>query len=254
MAGLGIQLRSYEAVATQGVSGYSLRQALGLLAFLAAVALVLVGVFKLFHMIARRVRRHSLRFGAMLLAAGLLLAATLSYQQLRASLGSMAAPLTDVFHFLVVFSLFMFLLERLSARTVANVAVATLAAVLVLVSVNAGAGFATGSDTGLSSISTIFSLPFELDLVQQDSLTLRILGFMQCYVTFAVTAISTLLVVALVHLIYLLHENRWIKAMHGASLAFFALPFLAWAAEGVSSDLPLAGVVRSAPESVEIAW
>src|SRR5215510_4798932 len=40
MAGLGIQLKTYEAVATQGISGYSLRQALGLLAFLAAVALV----------------------------------------------------------------------------------------------------------------------------------------------------------------------------------------------------------------------
>ena len=42
-------------------------------AFLAAVALVLVGVFKLFHMIARRIRQHSLRFGALLLAACLLL-------------------------------------------------------------------------------------------------------------------------------------------------------------------------------------
>jgi hypothetical protein len=255
MAGLGVQLKTYEAAASvHGVSGYSLRQALGLLAFLAAVALVLVGVFKLFHMIARRVRQHSLRFGAMLLAAGLLLAATLSYEQLRESLGALAAPLADVFHFLVVFSLFMFLLERLSARTVANVAVATLAAVLVLVSVNARTGFALGGSAELSSISTIFSLPFELEIVEQDSLTLRILDFMQVYVTFAVTAISTLLVVALVHLIYLLHENRWIKAVHGASLAFFALPFLSWAAESVSPELPLAGAIRSAPLSVEIAW
>jgi len=255
MAGLGIQLKTYEAVAAQGVSGYSMRQALGLLAFLAAVALVLVGVFKLFHMIARRIRQHSLRFGALLLAACLLLAATLSYQQLSEGLGALAAPLTDVFHFLVVFSLFMFLLEQLSARTVANIAVATLAAVLVLVSVNAGTGFATGGGGGeLSSISTIFSLPFELDLVEQDSLTLRILDFMQVYVTFAVTAISTLLVVALVHLIYLLHENRWIKFVHGASLAFFALPFLSWAAGSVSPDLPLAGAIRSAPAYVEVAW
>ena len=121
MAGLGIQLKTYEAVAAQGVSGYSMRQALGLLAFLAAVALVLVGVFKLFHMIARRIRQHSLRFGALLLAACLLLAATLSYQQLSEGLGALAAPLTDVFHFLVVFSLFMFLLEQLSARTAANI-------------------------------------------------------------------------------------------------------------------------------------
>ena len=64
MAGLGIQLQTYEATAAQAVSEYSWRQALGLLAFLAAVALVLVGVFKLFHMIARRVRHHALRFGA----------------------------------------------------------------------------------------------------------------------------------------------------------------------------------------------
>ena len=254
MAGLGIQLRTYEAAAAQGVSGYSLQQALGLLAFLAAVALVLVGVFKLFHMIARRVTRHLLRFGAMLLAVAILLAATLSHDQLRENLGPLGATLADVFHFLVVFSLFMFLLERLSARTVANVAVATLAAVLVLVTVSARTGFGPGDASGLSSISTIFSLPFELDIVEQDSLTLRILDFMQVYVTFAVTAISTLLVVALVHLIYLLHENRWIKLVHWASLAFFALPFLSWAAESVSPDLPFVGAIRSVPPWVEAAW
>ena len=56
--------------------------------------------------------------------------------------------LADLFHFLVMFSLFMFLLERLSARTVANAAVATLAAVLVLVVVNADAGLATGDEVG----------------------------------------------------------------------------------------------------------
>ncbi|HEU5468357.1 MAG TPA: hypothetical protein VFU77_03560, partial [Steroidobacteraceae bacterium] len=254
MAGLGIQLQAHEAAAAQDAGGYSLRQALGLLAFLAAVALVLVGVFKLFHMIARRVKQHALRFGALLLAAGLLLAATLSHDQLRENLGALGAPLADVFHFVVVFSLFMFLLERLSARTIANVAVATLAAVLVLVTVNARTGLGAGGGAELSSISTIFSLPFELDIVEQDSLTLRILDFMQVYVTFAVTAISTLLVVALVHLIYLLHENRWVKLVHWASVAFFALPFLAWAAESVSPDLPLAGAIRAAPPWVEMAW
>jgi hypothetical protein len=254
MAGLGIQLQTYEATAAQAASEYSFRQALGLLAFLAAVALVLVGVFKLFHMIARRVRHHALRFGAMLLAAGLLLAATLSHDQLRENLGALGGPLADMFHFLVVFCLFMFLLEKLSARTVANVAVATLAAMLVLLTVNAGTGFGAGGSAELSSISTIFSLPFELEIAEQDSLTLRILDFMQVYVTFAVTAISTLLTVALVHLIYLLHENRWIKLLHGVSLAFFALPFLSWAAESVSPELPLAGAIRAAPPWLETVW
>jgi hypothetical protein len=159
-----------------------------------------------------------------------------------------------VFHFLVVFCLFMFLLEKLSARNIANFAVATLAAVLVLLSVNARAGLGAGGSAELSSISTIFSLPFELEIAEQDSLTLRILDFMQVYVTFAVTAISTLLVVALVHLIYLLHENRWIKVLHGSSLAFFALPFISWAAQSVSSEVPLAGAVQSAPPWLESAW
>ena len=214
----------------------------------------MVGVVKLFQMITQRVRRHTLRFGALLLAALLLLAATLSLDQLREYLGALGTQLADLFHFLIVFSLFMFLLERLSARTVANVAVATLAAVLALVVVNPGAGLAGGNTGELSSISTIFSLPFLLDVVEQDTLTLRILNFMQVYLTFAVMAICTLLVVALVHVIYLLHENRWIKVLHGASLMFFSLPFLVWAMATVNPDVPLAGAIRSAPLSVEIAW
>jgi hypothetical protein len=233
MAGLGIQLQTYEATAAQAVSGYSFRQALGLLAFLVAVALVLVGVFKLFHMIARRVRHPAFRFGAMLLAAGLLLAATLSHDQLRENLGALGGPLADMFHFLVVFCLFMFLLEKLSVRTVANVAVAALAAVLVLLTVTARTGFGAGGSAELSSISTIFSLPFELEIAEQD---------------------STLLTVALVHLIYLLHENRAVKLLHGVSLAFFALPFLCWAVESVSPELPLAGAIRAAPPWLETIW
>ncbi len=67
-------------------------------------------------------------------------------------------------------------------------------------------------------------------------------------------AISTLLVVALVHVIYLLHENRWIKVVHGASLAIFSLPFLAWAMATVSPELPLVGVIRGGPGSVELVW
>ncbi|HEY8266095.1 MAG TPA: PrsW family glutamic-type intramembrane protease [Steroidobacteraceae bacterium] len=254
MAGLGVQLQSHEAEAVQQGGQVSMKQALSLLAFLAGVALVLVGVIKLFQLISRRVTRHSLRLGAMLLAALLLLAATLSHNQLRENLGLLGAPLADLFHFLVMFSLFMFLLERFSARTAANAAVAALAAALVLVVINADARLATGPGVELSSISTIFSLPFLLDVVERDVLTLRILNFMQVYLTFAVMAICTLLVVALVHVIYLLHENRWIKVVHGASLAFFSLPFLLWAMVTVSPDLPLAGEIRGAPRSVEMAW
>jgi len=250
MAGLGVQLQSHEAAAVQRGGQGSMQQALSMLVFLAGVALVLIGVIKLFQLISQRVTRHSLRFGALLLAALLLLAATLSHDQLRENLGALGAPLADLFHFLVMFSLFMFLLERLSARTVANATVAA----LVLVVVNADARLATGDEAELSSISTIFSLPFLLKVVEQDMLTLRILNFMQVYLTFAVMAISTLLVVALVHVIYLLHENHWIKFVHGVSLAFFSLPFLLWAMATVSPELPLAGAIHSAPMSVEIAW
>ncbi len=66
--------------------------------------------------------------------------ATLTHDQLRENLGVLGTQLADLFHFLIMFSLFMFLLERLSDRTVANAAVAALAAVLVLVVVNAGSG------------------------------------------------------------------------------------------------------------------
>ena len=255
MAGLGVQLQSHEAAAMQLGGQDLMQQLLSMLAFLVGIALVLIGVIKLFHLISRRVTRHSLRFGALLLAALLLLAATLSYDQLSEILGAWGGPLSDLFHFLVVFSLLMFLLERLSARTVANAAVAALAAVLVIVVVNPGANVSTAGDgVELSSISTIFSLPFLLDVVDQDTLTLRILNFMQVYLTFAVMAIATLLVVALVHVIYLLHENRWIKFVHGASLAFFSLPFLVWATAAVSPESPLSGQIDSAPISVEIAW
>ena len=146
MAGLGVQLQSHEAAAMQLGGQDLMQQLLSMLAFLVGIALVLIGVIKLFHLISRRVTRHSLRFGALLLAALLLLAATLSYDQLSEILGAWGGPLSDLFHFLVVFSLFMFLLERLSARTVANAAVATLAAVLVIVVVNPGANISTAGD------------------------------------------------------------------------------------------------------------
>ncbi len=253
MAGLGVQLQDHEAAAVRA-GQVSMQQALSTLVFLIGIALVLIGVIKLFQLISQRVTRHSLRLGALLLAALLLLAATLSHDQLRENLGAAGTRLADLFHLLVMFSLFMFLLEQFSARTVANATVAALAAVLVLVVVNADSGAATGSATELSSISTIFSLPFLLEVVEQDMLTLRILKFMQVYLTFAVMAICTLLVVALVHVIYLLHENRWIKVVHGMSLAFFSLPFLAWAMTTVSPELPLAGVFGSPPTNLVIAW
>ena len=254
MAELGIQLQSHEAAAVQRAGQGAGQQALGMLAFLIGVALVLFGVIRLFHLISKRITQHGLRLGALLLAALLLLAATLSYDQLRDNLGPVGAPLANLFHFLVISSLFMFLLERLSARTVANVMVAALAAVLVLVVVNADARLATGNEAQLSSISTIFSLPFLLKVVEQDTLMLQILNFMQVYLSFAVVAVSTLLVIALVHVIYLLHENRWVKLVHSASLAFFSLPFLAWAIATVSPDSPLASAHHSAPVAVEIAW
>ena len=254
MAELGVHLQGHEAAVAQQGGRDVARQALSLLALLAGVALVLVGVIKLFQLISKRVTRHALRFGAMLLAALLLLVATLSHDQLRENLGPLGAQLADLFHFLVMFSLFMYLLERLSARTVANVAVAALAAVLVLVVINSGGGATTGRGAELSSISTIFSLPFLLEIVEHDGLTLQILNFMQVYLTFAVMAIVTLLVVALVHVIYLLHENHWIKVLHGASLAFFSLPFLLWAVVTVSPGFPLADAIHASPRFVEIAW
>ncbi len=254
MAGLGVQLQSHEAAALPDGGAGAAKQALSLLVFLAGMALVLVGVIKLFQLISRRVTHHSLRLGAISLAALLLVAATLSLDQLRENLGALGASLADLFHFLVLFSLFMLLLERLAARTIANVAIATLAAVLVLVVINPGASLATADEAKLSSISTIFSLPFLLEVVEQNTLTLRILNFMQVYLTFAVMAISTLLAVALVHVIYLLHENRWIKVVHGASLAFFTLPFLVWAIATVSPEWPLSGAIHSVPLPVKIAW
>lgn len=254
MAGLGVQLEGHELSAATHADEGSLRQAASLVAFLGGVALVLFGVIKLFQLISRRVTRHALRLGALVLVALLLLAATLSHDQLRRNLGDTGPALADLFHFLVLFALGMFVLERISKRTVANATIAALAAALVVVVVRAGPDPAGGGDLELSSISTIFSLPFLLEFAGQDGLTLRILNFLQVYLTFAVMAISTLLVVAMVHLIYLLHENRWIKALHGASLAFFALPFLGWAMATVNPEFPLVAAILDARAQLEAAW
>jgi hypothetical protein len=129
MAGLGVHLQGHELyAATHGGGGGSMRQALSLLAFLGGVAVVLFGVIKLFELISRRVTRHALRLAALAAAALLLLAATLSHDQLHDSLGAAGPPLADLFHVLVLFALFLFLLERLSSRMVANATLAALAA------------------------------------------------------------------------------------------------------------------------------
>lgn len=254
MGDLSTQLHAHAQAALRHADRSAMQQAPGMVVFLAAVALVLVGVIKLFQLISQRVSRPSLRLGAVLLAGLLLLAATLSLQELRRNLGALGTPLADLFHLVVLFSLSMFVLERFSARILANIAVSALFAVLVLVVVSAGSAMTNGEGSELSSISTIFSLPFMLRVVEQDTLTLRILNFLQVYLMFAVMAICTLLVVALVHVIYLLHENRWIKVVHGASLAFLALPFLVWAMAAVAPELALAQAVRSVPRAVELAW
>ena len=251
---LGIQLQFHEKAASklgaQGASG----QIAGMLAFFASVALVLFGVVRLFHFIARGITHQSLRLGALVLAAALLLLATLSYDQLRLHLGPIGAQFADVFHFLVIFSLLVYLLEKFSSRRLVNVTVAALAAVLVLVVMNVDSRLATGGEAELSSISTVFSLPFLLDVVEKGPLTLKILNFLQVYLMFAVIAVSSLLVIAMVHIVYLLHERTWVKVVHVASLVFFSLPFVAQAMATVNPDMPLVRLVDAAPAGVAALW
>ena len=254
MASLGIQLQQHEAAAAQlGTEGAS-RQLWGMLAFFASVALILFGIIRLFHFISRRISRHAVRIGALILAALLLLLATLSYDQLHGYLGPVGTQLADLFHFLVIFSLVLFLLERVSARTVFNATVAALVAVAIMVILNVNGRLATGGEVELTSISTVFSLPFLLDVVERGPLTLRILNFLQVYLTFAVIAVSTLLVVGLVHIIYLLHERVWIKLVHGASLVFLSAPFLFWAISTVSPDSPLTVLRPEVPGAIAAVW
>jgi len=254
MASLGIQLQEHEVAAAQLGTQDAKQQLWGMLAFFASVALILFGVIRLFHFISQRISRHVVRIGGLILAALLLLMATLSYDQLRVFLGPFGAQFADLFHFLVIFSLVMFLLERLSTRTTLNAIVAALVAVTLLVVLNLDERLATGGEVELTSISTVFSLPFLLDVVERGPLTLRILNFLQVYLTFAVIAVSTLLVVGLVHIIYLLHERVVIKLVHGASLVFFSLPFLFWAISTVSPESPLADLQPAVPGVMEAAW
>ena len=254
MAGMGIQLQRHELAAAQLGGQEAGAQLLGLLAFFASLALVLFGVVRLFHYISRRITRHGFRIGALVLAALLMVAATLSYDQLRSYLGPVGMQLADLFHFLVIFSLVMYLLERFSSRTVVNAVVAGIVAIFALVVFNLDARLAPAAEVELTPISPVFSLPFLLDMVERGPLTLRILDFLQVYLTFAVIAVVTLLVIALVHVVHLLHERRLIKVIHGLSLAFFSAPFLVWAISTVSPDAPFAGANLAAPVAVKAAW
>lgn len=252
MAGLGTQLHAHDPDALPHAAQASMRQVFGLLGLLACIAVVLGGVATMFQHISRRIGRHSWRLGAMVAATGIFLVATLSLDQLRESFGPLGTPLAVLFHFLVIFSLLLFLLERFKPRTVANVAVAGLAAILVLVVTGAEGDPDAGIDLG--SISTIFSLPFLLGVAGPDTLTLRVLNFLQVYLTLSMTAISTLLVVASVHVIYLLHEHRLVKVVHSASLAYFALPLLAEAVAVVTPGFPFAADLARVPHAFEVAW
>jgi len=251
---LGAQLRFHELAAGQAAGATAPGQIAGVLAAFLAVAIVLFGVARLFHFISRRVTRQSLRLGALVAAALLLLLATLSYDQLRQHLGPVATQLADLFHFLVIFSLLVYLLEKFSGRTIVNTVVATLVAVFLLVITDFDARLATAGQSGLSSISTVFSLPFLLDVVDLGPLTLRLLNFLQVYLVFAVIAVGSLLVIAMVHIVYLLHERTWVKLVHVASLVVFALPFIARAMATVNPDVPLASLVAAASPSVVTAW
>jgi hypothetical protein len=251
---LGVQLQLHEAAASRLSGQGSTVPIVGMLAFFASVAVVLFGVVRLFHFISRKITHHSLRMGALVAAALLLLLATLSYDQLRRHLGPPGAQFADLFHFLVIFSLLMYLLEKFSDRTLVNAVVSALVAVLALVVLNIDARLATGGEAELSSISTVFSLPFLLDVVDRGPLTLRILNFLQVYLMFAVVAVSSLLVIAMVHIVYLLHERTWIKVVHVASLVFFALPFIARAMATVNPDTPLVHLVAAMPAAVVMAW
>jgi hypothetical protein len=251
---LGIQLKFHEAAASQFGDQDFAGQISGMLTFFAGIALVLFGIVRLFSFISRRINQPTWRMLALLLAAASLLLAVLSYDQLRRHLGPLGAQFADLFHFLVIFSLLMYLLEKFSGRTLVNGIVAALVAVFALVVLNVDARLATGGETELSSISTVFSLPFLLDVVDRGPLTLKILNFLQIYLMFAVVAISSLLVIAMVHIVYLLHERIWIKVLHVASLVFFSAPFVVQAMGTVSADMPLAGLVAAAPTGLVAAW
>lgn len=251
---LGVRLAHHEAVVGRLADEPVGAQVLGTLVFFAAFALVLFGVSRLFHYISSRITRHVLRVIALCLAALLLAMTSLSYEQLRLHFGPVAGALIDLFHFLVVFALALFLLERVSRRRALNVALAGLAALLAVVAIGADARLGGGVAPELSSISALFSLPFLVEVADAAPLTLKILNFLQVYLLFAVIGVTALMVIAMVHVVYLLHESVWLKALHLASLLGFSMPFIARAIGTVAPDFPFVGFVAAAPQALEAAW
>lgn len=254
MAGLGVQLQGHEAAAATFREKSPGDPFTGVLLLLASIVLLLAGMLLLFRTAARHIPGHGLRLLALLAVAGLVVAGTLSYEQLHRFLGPIGARLADLLVLALVFAIVLAVLERLSRRTALNVAAAALAAVFVAVVADAGGRLASGEQAGLSTISTLFSLPLLFKVVDRGPLAWKLLEFLQVYLTFAVIAVATLLVVALVHIIYLLHERPWIKLLHGLSLAYFSLPFLVWAVSTVNPDLAWVAALQQVPAPAEAAW
>ena len=251
---LGARLAYHEAVVGRLSDEPVLPQLLRTLLFFATFAMVLFGVTRLFHFISNRIPRHGLRVAGLCLAALLLAMTSFSYQQLRQHFGPLAGLLIDAFHFLVVFSLAMFLLERVSRRKAANAALAGLVALLAVVAIAADARLGDGVAPELSSISALFSLPFLLEVVDTAPLTLKILNFLQVYLLFAVIGVTALMVIAMVHVVYLLYRSVWLKAVHLASLLYFSTPFIARAIGTVAPDFPFVAFAASAPQSLAALW
>jgi hypothetical protein len=227
MGELGVELSLQETAAGTAGAGTSGREMAGMAAFFAILALIVFAVIQLFRYVSRRVSNTAARLAALAVIVVLLVMTSLTYDQLRGYFGRFAAQFVDAFQFMVVFSLVLFVLERFSQKSVRNLMAAGLAAAFVLVVFNVDARLASAPAAELSSISTMFSLPFLLDVVDQSPLTLKILSFLQIYLMFSIIAIVSLVVIALLHIIYLLHERTWIKFVHIASLVFFSTPFLA---------------------------
>jgi hypothetical protein len=254
MAGLGVQLQGHEAAAATFRHEAGSGQFTGVLLLLGSIVLLLAGMLLLFRIAARHTSGHGLRLLVLLAVAGLVVAGTLSYEQLHRLVGPTGARLADLLVLALVFALVLAALERLSRRTALNVAAAALAALFFVVVIDAGGRLASGEPAGLSTISTLFSLPLLFEVVDHGPLAWKVLEFLQVYLTFAVIAVATLLVVALVHIIYLLHEHLWIKLLHALSLAFFSAPFLFWAVSKVNPGAEWIGALPGVPAPARAAW
>jgi len=254
MAGLGVQLQGHEAAAATFHEVAAGGQFLGVLLLLGSIALLVLGTLQLFRAAARHLPGGAPRWLALVSVTILVAAATLSYRQLHGMVGPVGARLADLLVLALVFAVVLAVLERLSRRMALNAAVAALVALFVALAVDAGGRLASGEPAGLSTISTLFSLPLLFEVVDHGPLAWKLLEFLQVYLTFAVVAVATLLVVALVHIVYLLHERTWIKALHGLSLAFFSAPFLFWAVSTVNPAAPWVASLPEVPPLATGAW